>query len=83
MMNFLYVLQLFMSLWTAAHLGLGRRQESGEDYIYELYSLPNIIQVIKATRMTWAEHVACMGDRRGAYSVLTARPEKKRPLWKT
>jgi len=30
--------------------------------------------------MRWAGHVACMGDRRGAYRVLMGRPEGKRPL---
>jgi len=38
--------------------------------LYDLYSSPNIIQVIKSRRMRWAEHVACMGDRRGAYRIL-------------
>jgi hypothetical protein len=36
----------------------------------DLYSSPNVIQVIKSRRMGWAGHVACMGDRRGAYRVL-------------
>jgi hypothetical protein len=26
-----------------------------------MYSLPNIIRVIKSRRMGWAEHVACIG----------------------
>jgi len=30
--------------------------------------------------MRWEKHVACMGDRRGAYGVLVGRPEGKRPL---
>jgi len=29
--------------------------------------------------MRWAGHVARMGERRGAYSVLVGRPEGKRP----
>ena len=28
--------------------------------------------------MRWAEHVACMGDKTGAYRVLVGRPEGKR-----
>ena len=30
--------------------------------------------------MRWAEHVACMGEERGAYRVLVGKPEGKRPL---
>jgi hypothetical protein len=30
-----------------------------------LYSLPNIVRVIKSKRMRWAGHVACMGEGRG------------------
>jgi hypothetical protein len=33
----------------------------------DLYSSPNIIQVIKYRRMRWAVHVARMGARRGSY----------------
>ena len=47
-----------------------------------LYCIPNIIWVIK-TRMRWAEHVACIGDGRGAYKVLVARSEGKSPLGKS
>ena len=31
----------------------------------DLYSSPNIVQVIKSRRMGWAGHVARMGERRG------------------
>jgi hypothetical protein len=31
---------------------------------------PNIIQVIKSSRMRWVGLVSCMGKRRGAYRVL-------------
>ena len=30
------------------------------------YSSPNIVRVIKSRRLRWAEHVACMGESRGA-----------------
>jgi hypothetical protein len=50
--------------------------------LYALYSSPNIIQVIKSRRMKWAGHVACVADRRGAYSILVGRPSGKRPLEK-
>jgi hypothetical protein len=30
--------------------------------------------------MRSAGHIACMGERRGAYRVLAGKPERKRPL---
>jgi PAS domain-containing protein len=45
-----------------------------------LYSLPNIVRVIKSRRMRWAGHVACMGEGRVVYRVLVGKPEGKRPL---
>jgi len=32
---------------------------------YDLYCSPNIVLVIKSRRMTWAWHVARMGEERG------------------
>ena len=45
-----------------------------------LYSSHNIVRVIKSRRMRWIGHVACMGEKRGAYRVLVGKPEGKRPL---
>ena len=35
----------------------------------DLYSSPIIVRVIKSRRMIWAGHVACMGEKRGVYSM--------------
>jgi len=48
--------------------------------LIDLYSSPNNVLVIKLRRMRWVVHVACMGERRGVYSVLVGKPEGKRPL---
>jgi hypothetical protein len=48
--------------------------------LYALYSLPNIIRVIKSRRLRWAGHVARIGKRRGAYRALVRKPEGRRPL---
>ena len=46
----------------------------------DLYSSPNIVRLIKSRRMSWAGHVASMGERRGLYRVLVRKPERKSPL---
>jgi hypothetical protein len=48
--------------------------------LHGLYSSPGIVRVIKARRMRWAGHVACVGEVRGAYNILVGRPEGRRPL---
>ena len=49
----------------------------------DLYSLPNVVRVVKSRRMRWAGHVACMGEGRGVHRVLVGKPEGKRPLGRT
>ena len=46
----------------------------------DLYSLLNIVGVVKSRRMRWAGHVARMGKGRGVYRVLVGKPEGKSPL---
>jgi hypothetical protein len=46
----------------------------------DLYSLPNIVRVVKSRRMRHAGHVACMGEGSGVRRVLVGKPEGKRPL---
>ena len=41
----------------------------------DLYSLPNIVQVVKSRRMGWVGHVARMGKGRGVHRVLVGKPE--------
>ena len=43
----------------------------------DLYSLPNIVRVVKSRRMRWAGHVARMGKGRGVHRVLVGKPEGK------
>jgi hypothetical protein len=46
----------------------------------DLYSLPNIVRVVKSRRTRWAGHMTCMGEERGVHIVLVGKPEGKRPL---
>jgi len=66
-------------------LGPKRDEVTGEwrklhnEELRDLYSLPNIVQVVKS-RMRWAGNVARMGEGRGVHRVLVGKPEGKRPL---
>ena len=46
----------------------------------DMYSIPNIVRMVKSRRMRWAGHVARMGEDRGVHRVLVGKPEGKRPL---
>jgi hypothetical protein len=41
---------------------------------------PTIIRMIKSRRMTWAGHIARMGEKRNTYRILMGKPAGKRPL---
>jgi hypothetical protein len=53
------------------------------DKLNDLYSLPNIVRVVKSKRMRWAGHVARMGLERGLHRVWVRKPEGKRPFGRT
>jgi len=67
-------------------LGLKRDEVTGEwrklhnEELSDLYSLPNIVRVVKSRRMRWAENVARMGEGRVVHRLLVGKPEGKRPL---
>ena len=49
-------------------------------HAYDLYSLPNIVRVVKSRRMRWVGHVARMMEGRVVHKVLVGKPEGKGPL---
>jgi hypothetical protein len=59
-------------------MGDWRRLHNEE--LNDLYSSPNIVWVIKSSRVRWAGHVACMGEERGVYRVLVGKLEGKIPM---
>jgi hypothetical protein len=58
--------------------GEWRKLHSAE--LHNLYSSPDIIRQIKARRMSWAGHVARMGEGRKLCRVLVGKPEGKGQL---
>jgi hypothetical protein len=43
----------------------GEWRKLHNEVLNDLYSLPNIVRVVKSRRMRWAGHVARMGEERG------------------
>ena len=58
----------------------GEWRKLHNEELSDLYSLPNIVRVVKSRRMRWAGHVAHMGEGRCVYRVLVGKPEGKRPF---
>ena len=48
----------------------GEWRKLHNEELWDLYSLPNIVRVVKSRRMRWAGHVARMGEGRGVHRVL-------------
>jgi len=55
----------------------GEWRKLHNEELWDLYSLPNIVRVVKSRRMRWAECVERMGERRGVHSVLVGKPGGK------
>jgi hypothetical protein len=49
-----------------------------DEELHNLYSLSEIIRMIKLRRMRWAGHVACMEEMRNAYRILVGKPKTSR-----
>ena len=58
----------------------GDSRKLHNEELSDLYSLPNIVRVVKSRRMRWAGHVARIGQGREVYRFLVGKPEGKRPL---
>jgi hypothetical protein len=58
----------------------GEWRKLHNEELNDLYSSPNIVRVIKASRMRWAGHVARMVEGKGVYRGLVGKPAGKRPL---
>ena len=65
-----------------------KRDENGEwirlhsEKLNSLYRSPNIVMVIKSTRLRWAAHLVRMEEGRRAFKMLTGKPTGKISLGK-
>ena len=70
-----------MKLKSFGMLSVGREwRKLHNEELRDLYSIPNIVRVVKSRRMRWAGYVARMGEERGVHRVLVGKFEGKRPL---
>jgi hypothetical protein len=59
---------------------IGDWRKLHNEELHNLYSLPNIIRMIKSRGMRLSGHVAHMGEKKGARRVLVGKAEGKRLL---
>jgi len=53
----------------------GEWRKLHNEELNDLYSVPNIVRVVKSRRMRWAGHVTRMGEDRGVHRVLVGKRE--------
>ena len=54
----------------------GEWRKLHNEELNDLYSLPNIVRMVKSRRMRWAGHVARKGEDRVEHSELVGKPDK-------
>jgi hypothetical protein len=54
---------------------MGEWRKLHNEELYDLYSSSSIIRIIKSRRIRRVGHVAQMGEKRNAYSLLVEKPE--------
>jgi hypothetical protein len=69
--------KMFGPKWHDIVEGL-RKMHSKE--LHNLYCSPNIIKMIKSSRMRWAGPVERMGAKRNAYRILMVKPDGRGPI---
>jgi hypothetical protein len=52
---------------------IGEWRKLHNEELNDLYSLPNIVRVVKSRRMRWAGHVARMRKGRGVHRVMVGK----------
>jgi hypothetical protein len=85
--SLIYYMQYHNIIWVLKKVfGPKRDEVTGEwrklhdEELNDLYSLPNIVWVVKSRRMRWAGHVARMEEDRGVHRVLVGKPKGKKSL---
>jgi hypothetical protein len=59
---------------------IGNWRKVHNEKLHNLYPSLSIIRMFKSKTMRWAGHLARMGEKRNAYTILVGKPEGRRPL---
>jgi hypothetical protein len=57
-----------------------RLEKQNKEELHNLYPSPNIIRMMKSSRLRWSGHVERIGEKRDACRVLMEKSEGKRPV---
>jgi hypothetical protein len=61
----------------------GEWRKLHNEELHDLYSVSNIIRIMKSRRMRWAGHVSRMGEKNNAYRLLVGKARGKEATRKT
>jgi hypothetical protein len=53
----------------------GEWRKLHNEELNDMYSLPNIVRVVKSRRMRWAGYVVRIGEESGVHRALVGKPE--------
>ena len=70
----------FYNILRVLFISVSLKHKLHNEELNDLYSLPNIVRVVKSRRMRWSGHVARMAEDRGVHRVLVGKHEGKRSL---
>jgi hypothetical protein len=59
---------------------MGGQIKLHNEELHNLFSLTNIIKMIKSRKMRWAGRVVRLGEKRNEYRIVMGKPEGTRPL---
>jgi hypothetical protein len=66
----------FTAIWYKGNVTGGWRELQMKKF-HSLYSSPNIIRMMKSSRVRWPAHISRMGETISVYKILVGRPEWK------
>jgi hypothetical protein len=67
-------------IWAKKEQETGSWRKLHTQKLHNMYSLPNIIEVIKQMTTKWTGYMYCRGEKRNVYRLMVEKPEEKTRL---